>query len=166
MLRGIPSTVDARGKSIFVKIGNLNMPLDERQCINLFGKEPCDELEAKKFALRLRVSKREVEFPNIKTKDDKPSRKELLEKRDRKRRKVMKLEVKGLKVELGERNSVLSEMKKIEGVSKVKSVGKDKLTIEISYKYTDNDKIAKLLDMLCQMKGVMTTDEYGYDISD
>lgn len=70
-MKGVPTLVEANGESIIVKLGNMRMPLGETQCKELFGRKPKDATEARMWAFRLRKSRKEVEFPNMRTNDDK-----------------------------------------------------------------------------------------------
>lgn len=101
-MRGIPSKVWSSGTKVMVQLGKMNMPLGEPQCKELFGREPYTEEEARRFAFRLNLCKRqEVEFPNIRTKNDVLSRKEELERRKRRRNGIVQVELNNVVMEEG-----------------------------------------------------------------
>ena len=94
-MRGIPKDAWADDDRIMVHMGQMRMPLPKKECVRLFKREPRNELEARKFALRLKNRRLEVRFDNIMTKNDrkKKSREERLERRKMRERELLKVEM-------------------------------------------------------------------------
>ncbi len=92
-MRGVPSKIEAKGDRIMVKLGSINMPLGNEQYRMLGLKKPRTDGEAVALAFKLnsmlnrvwqeqhgrRITTRrgfEIEFPNIRTPQDKKDKKE------------------------------------------------------------------------------------------
>jgi len=69
------------------------MPLHKSECVRLFGREPKNELEARKFALWLRKNKRDVRFDNIQAITDKIGTEEKFERKKRMESEIVKIEM-------------------------------------------------------------------------
>lgn len=104
VMRGIPKEVWADGKKIMANMGNIRMPVSKKECVRHFGREPKDEYEARRFALRLRKSRREVRFDNIITKGDKKKsrREDRLERKKLKERGIVKVELNNVRMKDGQ----------------------------------------------------------------
>jgi len=94
-MRGIPKDVWADEDRIMVHMGQMRMPLSKKECKRLFKREPRNELEARKFALRMKKGRMEVHFDNIQTKNDKKreTRKERLNRKSMRERGLLKIEM-------------------------------------------------------------------------
>ena len=94
-MRGIPKNVWSEDDRILVDMGQLRMPLPKTECVRLFKREPKNELEARRYALQLKKSRRVVRFDNITTKTERKMgrRKERLERKKSKEREQVKVEL-------------------------------------------------------------------------
>lgn len=94
-MRGVPKNIWSDDERVMVDMGQLRMPLPKNECIRLFKREPKNEFEARKFALQLKKSRREVIFENITTKNERKrsQRKERLERKKLRESELVKVEM-------------------------------------------------------------------------
>lgn len=165
-MRTIPTEIKSDGTKILAKIGGLNMPLSEDVIKKHCGHKPKTDMEAKVMARRLKG--KVLDFPNINLRTESPwdKRQKRIERRKRRERNVMKVNV-GVKLDSEVvKSELFQKLLEIEGVKRVKKISDSSIELETERRLENktfgqkdiNEKIIKTLEGIDEIKEISSID--------
>lgn len=176
-MKTIPTEIKAEGTKIYARLGGLNMPLSEEIIKKHCGHQPKSEMEAKVMAIRLKGKM--LDFPNINprkqkrkiktwsgNRDNPEYRKERIERRKRRERNIMKVNV-GVKLDSEVvKSELFQKLLEIDGVKRVKKISDSSIELETERKLENktigqkevNEKIIKTLEGIEEIKEIISID--------